>query len=233
MNQHLADEAMIDGSRPVGPETDLNQPALDPTSPGAIISSPEDEQKVDPLADIIPAQVSPIESQEQLLALQDTHLNWKESILNPKSRGSVGRACFKGLDLKHLNFSQLDFSYADFSDCDAVGVDFSAANLSRANFSKAQLNGANFSAAILKKTSFIRTALGNADFTAAVTETADFSWATGDYPDQMRHKKPAPEPEKVEGESIAAAKVEADPVKLVLDVGLRDDEIAPNPEQLN
>ena len=140
MDQDLTrDTTIIDTvNRTTSQQGALEQEAANPE---AAIAQIEEGQKVDPLAGIIPSQVAPIENQEQLLALQDTHRRWKESILNPRSQGSVGRACFKGLDLRHLNFSRLDFSYADFSECRAEGVDFSAANLSRAIFQKAHLIG--------------------------------------------------------------------------------------------
>ena len=132
----------------------------------------ESQEKKPAFHEIPLTEAVAIENQEDLEPVLENHRRWMDSVLNPKAQISGGRANFKQMDLRGIEFAGLDLRGANFQGANLSGCNLFKANLSTCNLSGANLKEANLQEARLRKCNLMR-----ADLTGANLEGVDFEGA--------------------------------------------------------
>ena len=91
------------------------------------------------------------------LVLAKTHTDFSQEdydrVLNGEKNmigAHLDRACFRGMNLRGVDFSEAELDVADFENADLTGANFTKADLEDANLKGAKIDGAFFKGAELE-----------------------------------------------------------------------------------
>lgn len=148
---------------------------------GAEVAPEEEADKKDKfqLDDIVVSERAQIETREDLEPILKAHAAWMDTVLNPNSKITGGRANLSHCHLAGMNLEGVDLRAANLKGADLSGANLSLANLSTAdltdaNLTAANLEGAKLRKAILLNTQFMGANLTKADLRRAELKGADF-----------------------------------------------------------
>lgn len=143
----------------------------------------EAEDKKESFDEVPLSKPAVIDSPEDLIPILAAHLEWIESVVDPKKPIQGGRANLVGCCLSGFDLAGVDLRGANLQEADLSDANLFQANLSTANLANANLTNTNLTEAKLKR-SFLR----GANFEGTKLEGVDFRWA--DYhPNQLSQEQ--------------------------------------------